>query len=412
MKNHGGKSMRQNITALLLLSAAAAWAGCEPPPRVEMEASHRVADVDPALLEGISWRSIGPAMFAGRISDVAGIPGEPDLLYVGASSSGLFRSTNGGITFESVFDEGNTLSIGAIAVQPDDPEVIWVGTGEGAVRNSISYGDGIYRTTDGGRSWSHMGLPESERFSRIVIHPGNPDIVYAAAMGHAFGPNQERGVFRTRDGGTTWERVLFTNETSGASDIAIDPADPDIVYAGMHDYFRQPWHFRSGGPGSGLFRSSDGGATWVKLTDPALSNGLPGAALIGRVGVSVHQADPRVVYALIESQEPGELWRSDDRGVTWQMVSADRRINNRPFYYTQVRADPVDPERVYTLAGSFSVSTDGGRSFGGTGGSMFGDHHALWIDPQDPGRLLSGTDGGFWISNDRGSNWDFVNNMP
>jgi photosystem II stability/assembly factor-like uncharacterized protein len=351
-------------------------------------------------------------MFAGRISDVAGVPGEPDILYVGASSSGLFKSTNGGITFESIFDDANTFSIGAIALEPGDPEVVWVGTGEGAVRNSISYGDGIYKSTDGGDSWSHMGLEDSERFSRIVVHPRDPDIVFAAAMGHAWGPNEQRGVFRTTDGGESWERVLFTNETSGASDVAIDPLDPDIVYAGMHDYLRQPWYFRSGGPGSGLFRSSDGGATWTKLTDPVLDNGLPGAELIGRVGVSVHEADPRIVYALVESQEPGQMWRSEDRGITWQMVSDNRRINNRPFYYTQVRADPVDPDRVYTLAGSFNVSTDGGQTFGGTGGSMFGDHHALWIDPTDPGRLLSGTDGGFWISNDFGRNWDFINNMP
>ena len=407
--------MRRNPTSLPLLPfllAAFLIAGCTTPQESPPGEAQGATGVDPSLLAGLSWRAIGPAMFAGRVSDVAGVPGEPDILYVGSSSSGLFRSTNGGITFESVFDEGNTLSIGAIALEPGDPEVVWVGTGEGAVRNSISYGDGIYKTTDGGESWSHMGLEDSERFSRIVVHPRNPDIVFAAAMGHAFGPNEERGVFRTRDGGQSWERVLFTNETSGASDVAIDPTNPDIVYAGMHDYLRQPWYFRSGGPGGGLFRSSDGGATWTRLTDPTLNNGLPGAEVIGRIGVSVHEADPRAVYALIESQEPGQLWRSGDRGFTWEMVSDDRRINNRPFYYTQVRADPVDPDRVYTLAGSFSVSTDGGQTFGGTGGSMFGDHHALWIDPTDPGRLICGTDGGFWISNDFGQNWDFINNMP
>jgi photosystem II stability/assembly factor-like uncharacterized protein len=368
--------------------------------------------MDPAQLSGLSWRSIGPAVFGGRVSDVAGVPGEPDILYVGSSSSGLFRSTNGGITFEPVFESGNTLSIGAIAIRSDNPDIVYVGTGEGAVRNSISYGDGIYRTTDGGQSWTHLGLANTERFARIVIHPTNPDIVYAAAMGRAFGGNEQRGLYRSTDGGETWERVLYVNETTGASDVAIDPADPRIVYAGMYDYLRKPWHFRSGGPGSGLYRSADGGTTWTRLTDPALANGLPLAQQIGRVGVSIHQNDPRVVYALIESQEPGQLWRSDDRGITWRMVNDERRLNNRPFYYTQVRADPVDPDRVYTLAGSFSVSTDGGRSFSGSGGRMFGDHHALWIDPTDPSRLLCGTDGGFFISNDYGRNWDFVNNMP
>ncbi|HXH05949.1 MAG TPA: hypothetical protein VNI83_05090, partial [Vicinamibacterales bacterium] len=352
-------------------------------------------------------------MFGGRIADVAGVPGRPDLLFVAAASSGLFKSTNGGTTFESIFDQGNTLSIGAIAVQPDNPDVVYVGTGEGAVRNSISFGDGLYKTTDGGRTWTHLGLERTERFSRIVIHPRDPRIVFAAAMGRAFGPSRERGVYRSTDGGATWQRVLFVNETTGASDVAIDPGDPSIVYAGMYDYLRRPWHFRSGGPGSGLYRSTDGGLTWTRLTDPALRNGLPGAKPLGRIGVAIAASDPRVVYALIEAEEPGVLWRSTDRGLTWTLVNAERRINNRPFYYTQVRVDPTDPDRVYTLAGTFNVSTDGGRTFRTIPGArMFGDHHALWIDPLNPRRLLCGTDGGFWISNDQGRTWDFYNNMP
>ena len=366
----------------------------------------------PGPLGGLSWRQVGPAMFAGRVADVAGVPGRPDLLYVAAASSGLYKSTNGGTTFEPIFEQGTTLSIGAIAVQADNPDVVYVGTGEGAVRNSISFGDGIYKTIDGGRTWTHLGLEKTERFSRVVIDPRNPQVVIAAALGRAFGPNQERGIFRSSDGGKTWQRTLFVNETTGASDVAIDPKDPSIVYAGMYDYLRQPWFFRSGGPGSGLYKSTDGGLTWKKLTDPSLNNGLPGARLIGRIGISIHAANPQVVYALIEAQEEGVLWRSDDRGTTWRIVSRDRRINNRPFYYTQVRADPVDPDRVYTMSGSFNVSSDGGRTFGGSGGRMFGDHHALWIDPTNPKRLLCGTDGGFFISNDAGRNWDFVNNMP
>jgi photosystem II stability/assembly factor-like uncharacterized protein len=351
-------------------------------------------------------------MFAGRVADVTGVPGNPDVLYVATASSGLFRSTNGGTTFDPIFESGNTLSLGAVAVQSDDPNVIYIGTGEGAVRNSISFGDGLYKSADGGRTWRHLGLKDSERFSRIAIHPRNPRIVLAAAMGRAFGDHDERGIYRSSDGGATWQRTLFVNASTGASDVAIDPENPDIVYAGMYDYRRQPWFFRSGGPGSGLYRSTDGGVSWSKLTDPALRNGLPGTRLLGRIGISIHRADPRVVYALIEAQEEGVLWRSSDRGTTWSIVSRDRRINNRPFYYTQVRADPADPNRVYTLAGSFNVSTDGGRSFGPSGGRMFGDHHALWIDPTNPKRLLSGTDGGFFISNDYGRNWDFVNNMP
>src|SRR5262245_54213903 len=368
--------------------------------------------VAPQLLGGVQWRSIGPAMFGGRVADVAGVPGNPNLLFVAHSSGGLFKSANGGITFESIFNDGNTLSIGAIAVVPDNPDVIYVGTGEGAVRNSISFGDGIYKSTDGGKTWRHLGLKDSERFARIVVHPANQQIVIAAAMGHAFGQNEERGVFRSTDGGATWQRTLYVNVTTGASDVTFDPQDPQIVYAGMYDYLRQPWHFRSGGPGSGLYRSGDGGLTWTKLTDPALKNGLPGARLLGRSGVAVSRSNPTAVYALIEAQEGGALWRSHDRGKSWQMVSNDRRINNRPFYYTQVRVDPADENRVYTLSGSFNVSSDGGRTFGPSGGRMFGDHHALWIDPTNSSRLLCGTDGGFFISNDQGRNWDFVNNMP
>ena len=402
-------------TLTLLVGPAPLLRRATPTPRHSRGATLQPIDtnaIDPKLLSGLQWRSIGPAMFGGRVVDVAGVPGKPDLLFVGAASSGLYKSTNGGITFESVFNDGNTLSIGAIAVQPDDPDVMYVGTGEGFPRNSISFGDGIYKSSDGGRSWAHLGLKDAERFSRIVIHPANPRIVLAAAMGHAFGPNQERGVYRTTDAGTTWTRVLFVNDTTGASDVQFDPKDPTIAYAGMYDYQRQPWAFRSGGAGSGLYRSADGGVTWTKLTDPALNNGLPGARLIGRLGIGVSRSNPNVVYVLIEAQEDGVLWRSDDRGLHWKIVSRERRINNRPFYYTQVRVDPADENRVYTLSGTFNVSTDGGRTFGSGGGRMFGDHHALWIDPLDPKRLLCGTDGGFFISHDYGRNWDFVNNMP
>ena len=371
------------------------------------------APVDSSLLSGLRWRHIGPAMFSSRVSDVAGVPGHPNVLYCANSTAGLWKSTNGGITFESVFNNGGTLSVGAVALSPDNQDIVYVGTGEGAPRNSISYGDGIYKSTDGGRTWKNVGLKDSERFSRIVVDPKTPSVVFAAAMGHAFGPNTERGVYRSSDAGATWKRVLYVNDLTGASDVAVDPQDPRIVYAGMYEYLRKPWHFSSGGPGSGLYRSSDGGETWTKLTDPKLNNGLPGAKLLGRIGMSICLSNPNVVYALIEAQEPGTLWRSSDRGVHWTLVNSSRNINNRPFYYTQVRVDPRDENRLYTLAGSFNLSTDGGRTFQGIpGASMFGDHHALWIDPANPRRLLCGTDGGFFISNDGGARWDFRNNMP
>lgn len=370
--------------------------------------------VAPELLGGLVWRSIGPAVFGGRITDVAGVPGDPNILYVAHAAGGLFKSTNGGITFESIFNDGTTLSIGAIALAPNNPEVIYVGTGEGTARNSVSFGDGIYKSVDGGRTWKNLGLRDTERFSRIVVNPLNPEIVYAAAMGHEWAPNKERGVYRSNDGGITWKNILFTNETSGACDICFDSKNPNIIYAGMYDYLRQPWHFRSGGPGSGLYRTSDGGDTWQKLTDPSLRNGLPGRGLVGRIGLAVSLSNPKVVYAMIESEEEGELWRSEDRGFTWKMVSDDRNINYRPFYFSVIRVDPADENRVYALCRSLFISTDGGKNFAETGSywKLFGDHHALWIDPANPLRVLNGSDGGFHISNDRGMTWDFVNILP
>ena len=357
------------------------------------------AAVDPSVVAALHWRSVGPAMFAGRVDDVAGVPGNPAILYVAHSTGGLFKSLNAGNTFESVFNSGNTLSVGAVAVDPGNPDVVYIGTGEGFPRNSTSVGDGTYKSADGGRTWTHLGLKDSERFSRIVINPKDSRIVFAAAMGHEWGPNEERGLFRSTDAGATWKRVLYVNPTTGASDVAFDGGDPNVVYAGMYDYLRRPWHFRSGGPGSGLYRSADGGETWVKLTGPALHNGLPGTKILGRIGVSTGHSNPAVVYAMIETRDEGVLWRSDDHGHNWKLINSSRMINNRPFYYTQIRVDPSDENRIYSMAGNMYVSIDGGRNFQVNRGSMFGDHHALWIDPMNSRRMLAGTDGGFFISN-------------
>ncbi len=368
--------------------------------------------IDPQLLQGLHWRAVGPAIFGGRVVDVEGVPGNPNIIYVAHSSASLFKSTNGGITLESVFDVGNTLSIGAIAISPENPDVVYVGTGEGTVRNSASFGDGMYKTLDGGKTWKHLGLTDTERFSRIAVNPLHPQIVYAAAMGHEWGPNKERGLYRSTDGGINWKQILYVNDSTGASDVALDPVNPNIVYAGMYDYLRQPWYFRSGGPGSGLYRSSDGGDTWVKLTDPALHNGLPSAGPVGRIETSVSRSNPNVVYSMIESRE-GLLWRSDDRGEHWRMASNDRRINPRPFYFSYVKVDPSDENRIYLMAPDPLISEDAGKTFQVIDyWSMFGDAHSLWIDPTNPSHLLAGTDGGLFISNDRGSNWDFINNTP
>ncbi|HKK45035.1 MAG TPA: hypothetical protein VJ964_05905 [Balneolaceae bacterium] len=369
--------------------------------------------MDANLLKGLSWRSIGPAQFGGRVADVAGVPGNPDIIYMGHSTAGLFKSTNGGVTFKSVFNKGNTLSIGAIAISPANKNVVYIGTGEGNPRNSASFGDGVYKTTDGGKTWENVGLKNAERFSDIVINPQKSNIVYAAAMGHEWGPNEQRGVFRSVDGGKTWKKILYANNTTGASDIVIDPGNPNIIYAGMYDYMRKPWNFRSGGPGSGLYRSVDGGDSWQKLTTPDKNNGLPGDSLIGRIGIGISKSHPNVVYALIESQEKGWLWRSDDRGYNWRMVNNNRFIDSRPFYFTQVRVDPINENRVYTLSGAIHISDDGGRSFRSVSyQKMFGDVHALWIDPKNPDRLISGSDGGLFVSNDGAENFDFINTMP
>lgn len=369
--------------------------------------------IAPELLRGLEWRAIGPAVFGGRVTDVAGVPGRPNIIYVAHASAGLFKSTNGGTTFQSIFDEGGTQSVGAIALALDSPDTIYVGTGEGKPRNSVSFGDGIYKSADGGRTWKNLGLRDSERFSRIIVDPRESNIVYAAAMGHEWGPNKERGLFRSRDGGGTWKNILFVNETTGACDVCLDPINPSIVYAAMYDYLRQPWHFRSGGPGSGLYRSTDGGENWVRLTDQSLKNGLPTSGPLGRIGIAVCAGNANVVYAMIESKDKGELWRSDDRGTTWRAVSSNPEINARPFYFSVIRVDPSDEDRIYSLNRSMWLSTDGGKNFREIGyWKIFGDHHALWIDPSNPNRLLNGSDGGFHISNDRGANWEFINTIP
>lgn len=371
------------------------------------------AQVASEVLSGLSWRSIGPAVFGGRVDDVAGVAGDPYTIYIAHSSGGLFKTTNGGITWESVFNDGNTLSVGAVAIEPDNPNVVYVGTGEGTARNSASFGDGLYKSTDGGKTWKHVGLTNAERFSRIVVDPKDPRIVFAAAMGHEWGASSERGLYKSTDAGETWKRVLYVNDTTGAGDVAIDPQNPRILFAAMYDYLRRPWYFRSGGPGSGLYRSTDGGETWTKLTDPKLHNGLPGAEPIGRIGVAVAPSDPAVVYAVIEAKEPGILWRSSDHGDHWQVVNSDPNIDARPFYFSRVTVDSADPNRVYSVSRSLYISDDGGHSFREVSyNSMFGDNHVTWVDPKNPRRVLAGSDGGLWQSTDRGAHWEPFNNIP
>ncbi len=355
-------------------------------------------------LSRLEWRSIGPANMGGRIADVEGVPGDPNVVYVASASGGLWKTTNGGVKWTPIFEREGTISIGDIALAPSNPEVVWVGTGESNVRNSVSFGDGVYKSTDGGKTWQHMGLKESERVSAIAIHPQNPDIVYIGALGHAFGPNEERGVFMTTDGGKTWSKTLYIDNQHGVADLDIDPTNPNILYAGMWSFERKPWTHRSGSEKGGVYKSIDGGRTWKKL-----ENGLP--KLMGRIGVRVAPSNTNVVYAIVESKD-GTLYRSDDRGETFRNVSKQESIVSRGFYYTTVRVDPTNENRVFAVASTLFVSVDGGRTFRSITSRSHIDFHALWIDPKNPKRMWHGQDGGIGVSYDGGESWEAVYNMP
>jgi photosystem II stability/assembly factor-like uncharacterized protein len=360
--------------------------------------------IDSKTFEGLGWRSIGPAIFSGRTADVEGIPGNPNIVYVASASGGLWKTANGGITWRPIFERQGTLSIGDIALEPNNPEVIWVGTGEANTRNSVSFGDGVYRSTDGGKTWQHLGLRETMHISRVIIHPGNPKVVYVAAIGHAFGPNEERGVFMTSDGGKTWQKTLYLDAEHGACDLEIDPQNPNILYAAMWRFERKPWTFTSGSEKGGVFRSVDGGLTWTKL-----STGLP--KLMGRIGVKVAPSNPNVVYVIAETKE-GTMYRSDDKGDTFRLMTRQANIVSRGFYYTDLRIDPQNENRVYAVASTLFVSIDGGRTYRSIAPRIHIDYHALWIDPLNPKRMWCGQDGGVAVSYDQGESWEYVNNIP
>ena len=358
-----------------------------------------------ALLANLKWRSIGPANMGGRVTAIEGVAGDPYTFYVGGADGGIFKTTNGGTTFKAIFDNQAVLSIGAITVAPSDPNVIWVGTGEGDPRNTASFGDGLYRSTDAGDTWKHLGLNETERIKRIKVDPRDPDIAYVAAVGRAWGPSDERGVFKTSDGGKSWTKALFVDKDTGCSDIDLDPQNPRILYAGMYTFRRKPWRFDSGGGQTALYKSIDSGATWKKLT-----NGLPKTPM-DRIGIAISRSNPMTVYMITETKTEGNLFRSDDRGESWRMVHNDPNINFRPFYYSDIRVDPNDPERVYSLGGGLSVSRDGGRTFARIANGVHGDHQALWLDPMNSNRVLSGSDGGFQVSNDKAATFEIINNV-
>jgi photosystem II stability/assembly factor-like uncharacterized protein len=357
------------------------------------------------LFKGMKYRSIGPFR-GGRSLTAAGIPGDPTTYYFGATGGGVWKSTDGANTWSPVFDKDGAPGIGSIAVAVSDPNIVYVGTGEACIRGNITQGDGVWKSVDAGKSWKSVGLKDSRAIGKVIVNPRNPDIVFVAALGHPFGPNPERGVFRTTDGGKTWDKVLYKNENTGAIDVAFDPQNPNILFASLWEARRTPWSLSSGGPGSGVYRSSDGGATWKKL--PEQEHGLPKGPY-GRVGIAV-AANSERVYALIEAKEGG-LYRSDDGGDTWDLVNGSHGLFQRAWYYMHVIADPQDPNTVYVADVEFFKSTDGGRNFNKVK-VPHGDNHGLWIDPKNTRRMIASNDGGVTVSLDGGNSWTREDNQP
>jgi photosystem II stability/assembly factor-like uncharacterized protein len=390
---------RTGAPIALLAACWPALAAAQP-----RRAAAPVAPIADSTFTGLAYRNIGPANMSGRIADVEGVPGDPSIIYVGSASGGVFKSVNAGTTWTPIFDKQTTLSIGDVVLEPGNPDVVYVGTGEGNPRNSVSFGNGVYKSTDGGTSWKWLGLADSRHITRMVINPRDPKKIYAAALGSEYGPNTERGVFMSEDGGETWKRTLYVSDRHGASDIDIDPQNPNVLYAGMWYFDRKQWTHTSGDEKGGLYKSVDGGKSWTKLT-----KGIP--ALVGRIGVKVAPSNPRVVYAVMETKD-GFVFRSDDAGESWQKVSSNANTIGRGFYYADLRVDPKNEHHVYTLGMSYMHSIDGGRTFTNVPGNFHGDHQALWIDPLNPKRLLMGDDGGLEVSYDGAGAWEWFGNLP
>ena len=363
--------------------------------------------LDMSKLKDLKPRSIGPAGMSGRVTAIDVNLKDPKIIFVGAASGGLWRSKDGGVKWKPVFDKERVLSIGAIAIDQNNPDVIWVGTGEGNPRNSMNSGYGLYRSLDGGDTWQLMGLEKTRNIYRIIISPANSDVVYVGAIGSPWGPQKERGLYRTKDGGKTWEKILYVNEQTGVADMVMDPSNPQKLFVAMWEHHRWPWFFKSGGPGSGLYVTYDGGDSWKKLT---AEDGLPKGEL-GRIGLAIARSDPNYVYAFIESKKNG-LYRSVDGGKTWQLRGT-KNIGDRPFYYADIHIDPENENRVYTLFSRVNVSEDGGKTFQPLiSWNIHPDHHAWWISPDNPDFMIEGNDGGLAITYDRGKTWRFVQNLP
>jgi photosystem II stability/assembly factor-like uncharacterized protein len=361
------------------------------------------ADVNSALFERLEWRNIGPSNMGGRITSIVGIPGNPALVYVATASGGLFKTTNGGTTWTPIFDHANTISIGDIAVDPHNPDVVWLGAGEANARNSVSFGDGVYRTLDGGKTWRNMGLQDTHNISRVVVNPLNSNVIYVGALGHNAGPNPDRGVFMSTDAGETWKKVLYIDAEHGCADLDMDVNNPNILYATMWRFDRKPWTFTSGSEKTGVFRSLDAGHTWTRLT-----TGLPKG--LGRIGVRVAPSNSNIVYVVAESND-GTLFRSDDRGDHFRMMTKNPAVVGRGIYYSHITIDPTDENRVYSIGMQLMTSIDAGSTWRRIAGTIHGDYHTVWVDPKNPSRIWIGEDGGIAVSYDRAETWEAVLNF-
>ncbi|HSW29830.1 MAG TPA: hypothetical protein VLH75_10150 [Longimicrobiales bacterium] len=388
-----------------IILALTAFATLTPAPADTQATLSSAPAVDPTLYAGMRWRMVGPHR-GGRVTAVAGIPGQPHVFLQGTTGGGVWRTDDAGSHWEPIADDFLTAgNVGAIAVAASDPDVIYVGTGSACIRGNISVGRGAWKSEDGGKSWRFVGLPNSGAIGEMAVHPGDPDLVYAAALGSPFGRNPERGVYRSRDGGDTWERVLFLNDSTGAVSLALNPTDPNEIYAGMWRAERKPWTLISGSLEGGIYKSTDGGDTWTKL-----SGGLP-QGLVGRVGLAISPANPRRVWAMVDAEPGNGLWRSDDAGATWTFLTGDDALAGRPWYYHHVVADPRDPEKVYILNVRFHRSTDGGKTFTLVP-IPHGDVHALWINPDDTDLMVLGDDGGAVVTLNGARTWSTMYNQP
>ncbi|HMF10206.1 MAG TPA: glycosyl hydrolase, partial [Thermoanaerobaculia bacterium] len=397
--------MRLRIaSAMSVLLAAAALLAAEDKKPTEKNASTSPPPLS-KVYEGMEFRNIGPFR-GGRVTAVAGVRGEPLTFYFGGTGGGIWKTIDGGSSWQPVSDKFfHTGSVGAIGIAESDPNVIYVGMGESPIRGNVSSGDGVYKSTDGGKTWTHMGLADTQQISRVRVHPRNPDLVYVAAQGHVWGSSAERGIFRSKDGGKSWEKVFFVSNKTGASDLAMDSANPRILYAAFWQVNRKPWALESGGPEGGIWRSADGGDTWKKL-----EGGLP-EGVVGNIGVAVSPSRPDRVWAIVESKDKGGVYRSDDGGQKWTRTNSENKLRQRAWYYTRIYADPKNADAVYVLNTGFFRSGDGGKTFAPIR-VPHGDNHDLWVDPDDPARMIESNDGGANVSFNSGQSWSSIMNQP